>query len=295
MLTGFTTGGQGRKPTLKLGPRVPESTLITRFLCLTASAATANTTTSLVKSLERLLDSCLYWYGRLGSNYRPETDGKVMAKYSRLTTHTSADLANFFRDITMRQVFELLANLAWSAETLNSFCKVKLLAPFANLDAQSLAKTPRGHHLQRLWLRFITNLTFTHEGQSLLLATTGVVDVVVDHVKFCKGENQHLAFTCLQNLCGNPLFKTHLYKKSTGVVGILASALDPKPSDSPELYVQALTAVSNAAYNCSKFRVLLKSEGFVHRLTNLKAYCQETKSLTPLIPSVELLLQAMLQ
>lgn len=55
--------------------------------------------------------------------------------------------------------------------------QVKLLVPaFTSLDPKSLAKSPRGQHLQRLWLRFITNLTFTHEGQSLLMATTGTSD-----------------------------------------------------------------------------------------------------------------------
>lgn len=85
---------------------------------------------SLAKLLERLLDSSLYWYNRLGASYRPETDGKVMAKCSqwlrsnRLPAEDSTEAVTFLRDFTMRQVFELLANLAWSSEALSSFSKV---------------------------------------------------------------------------------------------------------------------------------------------------------------------------
>ncbi len=42
----------------------------------------------------------------------------------------------------------------------------------------------------------------------------GAVDVLLDHLRGCKGGNQLMAATCLQNLCGNAAFKTYLYKKS---------------------------------------------------------------------------------
>lgn len=44
-----------------------------------------------------------------------------------------------------------------------------------------------------------------------------------------------------------------------------------------------------------QFRVLLKTEGFVHTLNNLKTFCQETKHLAFLVPDVDLLLQAITQ
>ncbi|KAL5970537.1 hypothetical protein TSMEX_001706 [Taenia solium] len=92
-----------------------------------------------------------------------------------------------------------------------------------------------------------------------------------------------------------------LNTRGSGVVEVLANALEPTTIScslySVEVLLLALTALSNAAYNCTKVRVLLKTEGFVHRLTNLKTFCQSNGKgyFHTLLPIVDLLLKALTQ
>ncbi|KAM3175042.1 hypothetical protein ACTXT7_009314 [Hymenolepis weldensis] len=93
--------------------------------------------------------------------------------------------------------------------------RAKILSHFTTLDAKALARVPKAQYLQRLWLQFITNLTFTREGQALLLNFPGTISVLVDHVQYCRDpENRHAAYLCLQNLCANTSFKTYLYQRT---------------------------------------------------------------------------------
>ncbi|KAL5109922.1 hypothetical protein TcWFU_002268 [Taenia crassiceps] len=256
----------------------------------------------LMKYLERLLHSSLTWYNHGCSlDHLPCNDDHAGCCRPRSTVFRRRDSTDHLRELILLQIFELLANLAWFTETPSFFAKTKILSHFTSLDAKALARVPKGQHLQRLWLRFIANLTFTREGQSLLLSHTRAVEVLVDHVKFCHDEEaRRLAFVGLQNFCGNTTFKTYLYKKSSGVVEVLANALEPttiSSLNSVEVLSLALTALSNAAYNCTKVRVLLKTEGFVHRLTNLKTFCQSNGKgyFHTVLPIVDLLLKALTQ
>ncbi|KAM7537530.1 hypothetical protein Aperf_G00000076515 [Anoplocephala perfoliata] len=257
---------------------------------------------SLMRSLERLLDSALVRYNtssNRGQVFTPRSDdpeNRTRRSHQRTRNHdTTITEIDRIRDLILRQIFDLLANLAWYGEALGFFAKAKILSHFTALDAKALARVPKAQYLQRLWLQFLTNLTFTREGQTLLLNYPGAVSVLVDHVRYCRNPvNRQAALLCLQNLCANTSFKTYLYQGSCGIVKLLADALEPSKNSSG-IILQALTALSNAAYNCTKFRSLLKGEGFVQRLNNLKTYCQTNSDdrLHSLLPSVELLLNAL--
>ncbi|VDM16251.1 unnamed protein product [Hydatigera taeniaeformis] len=248
--------------------------------------------------MERLLHYSLTWYKHnCGSDHSSYSDDYTCHQQSRSIMST-----NSLRELILHQVFELLSNLACHVDASSFFAKAKILSHFTSLDAKVIARVPKGQYLQRLWLRFIANLTLTREGQSLLLSHTRAVEVLVDHVRSCYDEEaRRLALLGIQNLCGNATFKTYLYKKSSGVTEVLANALEPttlsSSLNSVEILLLALTALSNAAYSCTKVRVLLKSEGFVYRLTNLKAFCQSNgKSYShTLLPIVDLLLKALTQ
>lgn len=257
----------------------------------------------LMRHLERLLHSCLTWYSHSCSlDHPPCSDDHTSHRRHRFTASRHEDSADHLRELILVQIFELLANFAWFVDALSFFAKAKILSHFTGLDAKALARVPKGQHLQRLWLRFIANLTFTREGQSLLLNHLRAVEVLVDHVRFCHDEEaRRFAFLGLQNFCSNTTFKTYLYKKSSGIIEVLANALELTTISSSlntlEVPLLALTALSNAAYNCTRVRVLLKAEGFVHRLTNLKTFCQSNGKgcYHTILPIVELLLKALTQ
>ncbi|VDL25794.1 unnamed protein product [Hymenolepis diminuta] len=263
---------------------------------------------SLMHSLGRLLDSSLVWYNtssNRGQNAttRPRSDdsnsrnGRCRHRqYNRSLDTWGVDIENI-REQILRQIFDLLSNLAWSSEALGFFAKAKILSNFTTLDAKTLARVPKAQYLQRLWLQFITNLTFTREGQALLLNFPGTISVLVDHVRFCRDPgNRHAAYLCLQNLCANTSFKTYLYQRSYGIPELLADTLEPSKNP-PEILQQTITALSNAAYNCTKVRAFLKGEGFLQQLNNLKTFCQTNGDgrVRSLLPSVELLITALAQ
>nr|CDS30860.2 Armadillo type fold [Hymenolepis microstoma] len=263
---------------------------------------------SLMRSLGRLLDSSLVLYNtssNRGQNTspRPRSDdpnsrNRRFRPRQRNQNHDAlaADIENT-REQILRQIFDLLSNLAWFSEALGFFAKAKILSHFATLDAKALARVPKAQHLQRLWLQFITNLTFTREGQALLLNHPGAISVLVDHVRYCRDpENRAAAHLCLQNLCANASFKTFLYQRSYGILELLADTLEPL-NNPPEILLQTITALSNAAYNCTKVRAFLKGEGFLHRLNNLKTFCQTNADgrVRSLLSSTELLISALAQ
>ncbi|BHF65093.1 hypothetical protein SprV_0200810200 [Sparganum proliferum] len=260
-----------------------QTTLQPRF-----SSSSSGHIASLVKSLSGLLSSSLLIFNKFSPHSRPDSDGILMRKYSAYLSlrcpDDLGDLSQFFHDYTMRQTFDLLANMAWSTEALSSFFKARILNPFGELDVQSLVRMTRGQHLLRLWLKLVTNLSFTREGQSLILATPGAVGVLIDHVKLCRGVTQDISLLCLRNVCSNSAFKPILFTKSSGLVEFIARLLDSSSGTSPEQCTLAVSALMAAAYHSHKFRLLLKTHGFRHRLLNLKAFCQESKSLTFLAP-----------
>ncbi|VDN40479.1 unnamed protein product [Dibothriocephalus latus] len=85
----------------------------------------------MVKSLSGLLSSSLLLFNKLSPHSRPDSDGVLMRKYSAYLSlkcpDDIGDLSQFFHDFTMRQTFDLLANMAWSTEALSSFFKVSFL------------------------------------------------------------------------------------------------------------------------------------------------------------------------
>ncbi|VDN26254.1 unnamed protein product [Dibothriocephalus latus] len=130
--------------------------------------------------------------------------------------------------------------------------KARILHPFGELDIQSLVRVSRGQHLLRLWLKLVTNLSFTREGQSLILATPGAVDVLISQVKLCRGVTQEGSLLCLQNVCSNSAFKPILFTKNSGLVEFLAHLLEPGSGASPEQCTLAVSALMAAAYHSHK-------------------------------------------
>ncbi|KAM3175043.1 hypothetical protein ACTXT7_009315 [Hymenolepis weldensis] len=81
-----------------------------------------------------------------------------------------------------------------------------------------------------------------------------------------------------------------------GIPELLSDSLEPSKNP-PEILLQTITALSNAAYNCTKVRAFLKGEGFLHQLNNLKTFCQTNGDgrVRSLLSSVELLITALAQ
>ncbi|VDN98446.1 unnamed protein product [Rodentolepis nana] len=81
-----------------------------------------------------------------------------------------------------------------------------------------------------------------------------------------------------------------------GIPELFANTLEPSNTP-PEILLQTLTALSNAAYNCTKVRAFLRGEGFLHHLNNLKTFCQTNadERVRSLLSSTELLISALSQ
>ncbi|KAM3175041.1 hypothetical protein ACTXT7_009313, partial [Hymenolepis weldensis] len=109
---------------------------------------------SLMHSLGRLLDSSLVWYNtnsNRGQNMttRPRSDdsnsrnGRCRHRQINQSLNTSGvDIENI-REQILRQIFDLLSNLAWSSEALGFFAK----------DPASLPKQTFLYHIL-FWLPF---------------------------------------------------------------------------------------------------------------------------------------------
>lgn len=77
--------------------------------------------------LERLLDSSLLWYTSIcGSNYRPRSHGDTTNRQRQCQRRFDSENPTEarLRENILDQIFELLANLAWSSDALSFFAKV---------------------------------------------------------------------------------------------------------------------------------------------------------------------------
>lgn len=87
-----------------------------------------------MRSLERLLDSSLVWYNTTSNRGhvftpRPRSDdseNRTRRSHQRTRNQDTTSIEiDRVRDLILRQIFDLLANLAWSSEALGFFAKVR--------------------------------------------------------------------------------------------------------------------------------------------------------------------------
>lgn len=113
-----------------------------------------------------------------------------------------------------KYAFALVTNCAQSHDCKSIIWKSNLLQDFVNTEFQLNKSSMRS---EKLWLSFLTSLSFSPDGQLMLIKVDGLVNSVIKFLDYLGQQQspqhveiQHLAMLILRNLALNPANKSKL-------------------------------------------------------------------------------------
>jgi len=170
----------------------------------------------------------------------------------------------------LKAVFNLLSNLALSAECrgvmwktnfLQSFSSLKPLKSSAHLKHRSIT---RGVTL--CWLNLLVNVTFFTDGQQGVVKTPGAVEVLLELSGAQNKQLQEKALLVLRNLCFHGASRPVLLVNEK----LLSLLVDFTTDSSVYLRALCLSALCSLLHNCQKAKVSLKKTGILKKLDEIK-------------------------
>ena len=181
----------------------------------------------------------------------------------------------------IRSAFQLAANLSLSPECRGVMWKSNFLHGFSALSPH---KTKKGSgQLDGLWLSLFVNLSFSADGQTMILKIDGSLSLLVDYVSSPVASETHQlhALLILRNLCFHATNKPKLLAHDK-LLPLLLQHVDSSQGSSQTIACSALLAL---AYNNHKAKGLLKTGQVVRRLRDaynrLSSSSQSEQTLSP--------------
>ncbi|CAH8848533.1 unnamed protein product [Trichobilharzia szidati] len=196
------------------------------------------------------------------------------------------------QEITWKLVFHLLANMVWAAETRSSLLKSKLLNQISGFSPRVMVKTRRDHFMLTLWLEFLVNLSFSRDGQQMLLCQSNLPSILVSCVTHCKPGNRDMALIILRNLCTNNTLKSRLLTGNLDVLGCFRDILLDANLDSNALHsiTVVVSAIEASICGNKKICVFMKSNSFLRYLTHFWELYQTRSEFLPIFPRIRSLI-----
>ncbi|KAL5022092.1 hypothetical protein ScPMuIL_001247 [Solemya velum] len=170
----------------------------------------------------------------------------------------------------LRTVFGLLSTLALSSECRNIIWKCNFLKDFSELTPQKTRKGKLRQTLEVLWLELFVNLSFSTEGQQMILKINESVKLLLEYIEGGQPRLQECSLLILRNLCCHSSNKPKLLA-SEMLLPCLLKALTP---GSDRLKTTAASALWALAFNNQKAKVVMKNANIVPRLQ--EALCNVT-------------------
>ncbi|KAJ8041459.1 Rotatin [Holothuria leucospilota] len=105
--------------------------------------------------------------------------------------------------IIQQRVFEVLTNASWYEECRNILWKsgfLSNLSQFKSLKSKS-SKSPQTQQSLHLWLKLLVILTFSPDGQQMVIKIPEILDLLLEFVKWSHAEISHTSILVLHNLC----------------------------------------------------------------------------------------------
>ncbi|CAL8090969.1 unnamed protein product [Calicophoron daubneyi] len=225
------------------------------------------------------------------------SESVFLSRRNSLSQTISAPSSQLSQESTLRYAYQLLANMVWSAEARSSLVKTKLVPHFCEIDARVLWRTRRGQFTILLWLQLIANLSFTKEGQQVLISLPDFTIVLASIIQYSKGYAKEISFLVLRNLCTNGTFKARLLSGDTTVLTCMHDVIsDAVTGDiSPYFFSTVVSAAEALVQGNQKVHALIKSKGFLRDLTRLWEICRGKPELVEIQPKLQSVMELLQQ
>ncbi|XP_064398202.1 rotatin-like isoform X3 [Halichondria panicea] len=162
-------------------------------------------------------------------------------------------------------LFPLITNCALSNEGRATLRKMNFLSNMSSLSPKS-DKGQRSSKLATLWVSFLVNLSFSSDGQQMIMKQSGALEVVTDLYWSSSAEGSRTkTLLLLRNLSFYGPSKT-LLATNEGFQSILSHCLGSEDARHNALASSALWAL---LHNCNKIRHVLKHSELVESLESL--------------------------
>ncbi|XP_071958961.1 rotatin-like isoform X2 [Antedon mediterranea] len=167
-----------------------------------------------------------------------------------------------------QQLFNVLGNLMWSAECRSILWKSNFLQGFIEVTPAKRGKDMQSKVLNsQRWLHLLTNLSFSTEGQIMIMRITGSLELLLEYAMLPNTGVSQPALMIIRNLCFNTTNKPKLLA-SDKVVKFLMSQLHADSLNSRHI---ASTALWSLATNSQKAKVALKNSGLAQQVLQAEA------------------------
>ncbi|WAR12086.1 RTTN-like protein, partial [Mya arenaria] len=182
---------------------------------------------------------------------------------------------NGHKEHVQRGLFSLLANLALSSECRNILWKSNFLQEFSNLNPKR-SKGNKGRQLatEQLWLELLINLSFSLEGQQIILKIPACLDVLLEFVESPTTRLQETAVMIIRNLACHTSNKPRLLSNDQ----LLPRLLVCVGSDREKVTAGAASALWALIYNNQKAKVVMKNANVAAKLQDIMSDMDATDS-----------------
>lgn len=170
----------------------------------------------------------------------------------------------------LKPMFNLLSNLALSAECRGVIWKTNFLQTFSSLKPLKSSAHLKHRSITRgvtlCWLNLLVSVTFFTDGQQGVVKTTGAVEVLLELSGAQNKQLQEKALLVLRNLCFHAASRPVLLVNEK----LLSLLVDFTTDSSVYLRALCLSALCALLHNCQKAKVSLKKTGILKKLDEIK-------------------------
>lgn len=174
----------------------------------------------------------------------------------------------------LKCLFSLLSNMALSSECRNIIWKNNFLNEFSNLNPKRPMKT-KGRQLvnEVFWLELLLNLSFSLDGQQMILKITDVVDILLEFLNCDSRRQQEYSALIIRNLCCHASNKPKVLANEK----LLPTLLQCVESNDAKLKTIGASALWVLVYNNQKAKVVMKNANVVAKLQGTLNNLDETQ------------------
>lgn len=171
--------------------------------------------------------------------------------------------------------FSILANCAQSTECKSIFWKSNLLQDFTGVDfhASKAMSAKSGFKRETLWLNFLVSLSFTSEGQQLLLKTENLLSTLINMFDSysntaAESEVAYLCLLVLRNVAFNQSNKSKLIVQADYISTVIQQLRNKNDS----FRLLAVSTLDSLLYDYQKAKVILKNSNVLKHLVDLNDF-----------------------
>ncbi|XP_056009232.1 rotatin-like isoform X2 [Ostrea edulis] len=166
------------------------------------------------------------------------------------------------REPLLKALYGLLATLCLSSECRNIMFKSNFFKEFTELNPKKKKKNKQHKNLETYWLELMVNLSFSTEGQQMILKTGDSVDLLLDFVDCGNGVTLEYSVLIIRNMCCHCSSKPKLLANDK-LLPLLLSCLN---KDSVKVQTIAASAFLGLVFNNQKAKVMMKNANLLPKL-----------------------------